>query len=96
MPVGSDEIRHRWGYHPGTSVTIPKHEQVREAYIAFAEFLDRVLPDGRAKSTCMTNLQQSSMWANYGIAELAPVEIPKPVDKPKQPVTAKPAPPPSQ
>lgn len=77
MPLGRDEIEHRFGFHAGTSVTIPKHEQVREAYKAFAEFLDGVLPDGRAKSTAFTKLQESSMWANYGVAELAPVVPPK-------------------
>jgi hypothetical protein len=79
MPLGKDEIEHRFGSHPATPITGRMHEQVRDAYVAFAEFLDRVLPDGRAKSTAFTNLQQSSMWANYGVAELAPVEWPKPV-----------------
>lgn len=77
MPVGKEDILNRFGYHPGTGVTIPRHERVREAYIAFAEFLDDVLPDGRAKSTSFTNLQQSSMWANFAVAELAPLELPK-------------------
>lgn len=74
MPIGRDEIRHRFGFHPGTSVTIPQHERIREAFIAFAEFLDEVVPDGRAKSSAFTNLQMSSMWANFGIAETAPLE----------------------
>lgn len=82
MPVGKEEILNRWGYHPGTETTIPRHEQVREAYISFAEFLDLILPDGRAKSTALTNLQQSSMWANFGIAELSPVITPS--EKAKQ------------
>jgi hypothetical protein len=73
MPIGKDEIRNRFGYHQGTSVTGPQHERLREAYIAFGEFLDEVLPDGRAKSTAFTNLQQSSMWANFGVAEQAPL-----------------------
>lgn len=73
MPLGKEEIDHRFGYHPATGVTAKMHEQVREAYKAFAEFLDTLLPDSRAKSTAFTNLQNSSMWANYSIAELAPV-----------------------
>lgn len=73
MSLGSEEINHRFGFHAGTSVTIPKHEQVREGFKSFAEFLDLVLPDGRAKSTAFTKLQESSMWANFGIAELAPL-----------------------
>lgn len=78
MPLGKNEIRHRFGYHKGTAETMPKHEQVREAFIAFGEFLDEVLPDGRAKSTSFTNLQVASMWANYGIAETAPLDTPNP------------------
>jgi hypothetical protein len=78
MPVGTDEIRNRFGYHPGTELTIKQHEQVREAFIAFADFLDRTLPDGRAKSTSFTHLQQASMWANFGVAEQAPIVFPTP------------------
>lgn len=74
MPLGRDEIRHRFGYHPGTSVTVPKHERIREAFIAFGEFLDDVLPDGEAKSKAINELQMSSMWANFGIAETAPLD----------------------
>jgi hypothetical protein len=77
MSIGSEDIRNRFGYHAGTDKTKPLHETVREAYIAFAEFLDNKLPDGRAKSTSFTNLQQASMWAHYGIAELAPVVLPE-------------------
>lgn len=73
MSLGRDEINHRFGFHAGTSVTIPKYEVVRAGFKDFAEFLDRVLPDGRAKSTAMTKLQESSMWSNFGIAELAPL-----------------------
>lgn len=81
--LGTDEINHRFGFHAGTSVTIPKHEKIREAYKVFAEFLDENLPDGRAKSTTMTKLQESSMWANFGVAELAPVAAPKNSSGPK-------------
>ena len=76
MPLGKEEIAHRFGPHPATAVTAKMYEQVVGAYIAFAEFLDTVLPDSRAKSTAFTNLQNSSMSANYSIAELAPVAQP--------------------
>lgn len=78
MTLGTEEIRHRFGYHPGTEETIEQHERIRAGFIAFGEFLDMVLPDGRAKSTAFTKLQESSMWANYGIAEKAPVVPPEP------------------
>lgn len=76
MPVGKQEIHNRFGYHPGTPETIPQHETLRVIYEDFANYLDRVLPDGRAKSTTMTWLQQSSMWANFAIAQQAPVVPP--------------------
>lgn len=77
MPIGREAILDRFGYHPATGLTAKQHEQVREAYIVFAEFLDDLLPDGRAKSTCFTNLQQSGMWANFAVAQQAPVVLPK-------------------
>jgi hypothetical protein len=77
MPIGKDEILNRWGYHPpADAVNVRRHEQVREAYIAFAEYLDLILPDGRSKSSAFTKLQESSMWANYGIAALSPAVEP--------------------
>jgi hypothetical protein len=77
-----EEIRHRLGYHPGTEKTIPKHEELRETGIAFGVWLATLLPDGRAKSTAFTKFQEAMMWANYAIAETAPVVLPesKPVD----------------
>lgn len=76
MPVGAKLIRNRFGYHPGTPETIPQHEKAREAFDMFANFLDQLVPDGRAKSTAMTKLQECSMWTNFGIAEQSPVENP--------------------
>ena len=73
----SIDILSRFGYHPGTPETIPQHQKLREGFIAFAEFLKEQLPDGRAKSTAFTYLQISSMWANFGIAETAPVVTPE-------------------
>lgn len=78
MPVGKEEIRNRWGFHAGTDDTIPKHNRVREAFIAFAEFLDEVLPDGHAKDLAFDKLQETSMWSNFGVAELAPLVQRKP------------------
>jgi 3-methyladenine DNA glycosylase Tag len=76
MPVGKEEIHNRFGYHPATPENAKKHENLRDVYEDFANFLDQLLPDGRAKSTCMTWLQQSSMWANFAIAQTSPVTPP--------------------
>lgn len=77
MPLGKDEILKRFGSHPPKSpVEAHRHDQVRQAFIDFSEFLDLILPDGRAKSTAMTKLQEAAFWSNFGIAELSPVVQP--------------------
>jgi hypothetical protein len=82
MSVGPDEIRHRFGHHPVTAAMRQNRETIQEAYIAFAEFLDTILPDGRAKSTAFTGLQQSAMWAEYAISATTPARkvMPKKLD----------------
>ena len=71
--IGHPEIQNRFGYHVGTEESRKQHEEVREAFILLANFLDMRLPDGRAKSTAMTKLQEASMWTNFGIAEQTPL-----------------------
>lgn len=74
--LGSEEIEHRFGYHKATiegeNATLPKHRDTRIEFRAFAEFLDEILPEGRAKSVAFTELENASMWAHKAIAELAP------------------------
>lgn len=75
--LGSEEIEHRFGFHKatieGTNATLPKHRDVRLKFREFAEFLDNILPDSRAKSVAMTELENASMWSHKAIAETAPV-----------------------
>lgn len=83
MPLSTDDIRNRFGFHASTPDTAEQHEWLRAGYIAFCEFLNEKLPDGRAKSTAMTNLQQSAMWAHFGIAEQDPISSPTVKTEPK-------------
>lgn len=76
MPIGRDEILHRFGSHPPNVVTSQKHDKVREGYISFAEFLDMVLPDGRTKTLVFDRLQETAMWSNFAIAETIPAADP--------------------
>lgn len=75
--MGKDEIEHRFGFHKATvegdNATLPKHRDTRLKFREFAEFLDSVLPEGRAKSVAFTELENASMWAHKAIAETAPV-----------------------
>lgn len=72
-----DQLANIFGYHPGTEETIPKHEEVRSAFLAFAKILLPILPDGKSKAIVVTKLQEASMFSNFAVAESAPV-IPPP------------------
>lgn len=75
--IGKDEIEHRFGFHKATiegeNATLPKHRDTRMMFREFAEFLDEVLPDGRAKAVAFTELENASMWSHKAIAETAPL-----------------------
>lgn len=74
--VGRSELENRFGFHPATDESRPKHQQVRESFVDFADDLDQLLPDGREKSLVMTALEEASMWANAAIARnLAPLKL---------------------
>ena len=74
---GSVEIEHRFGFHKATTegpdATLPKHRDIRLKFREFAEFLDEVLPPGRAKAVAFTELENTSMWCHKAVAETAPV-----------------------
>lgn len=84
--LGPKEIEHRFGFHKATiegeNATLPKHRDVRLAFREFAEFLDGLLPEGRATSVMFTELENASMWAHKAIAELAPAISEPPVSQP--------------
>jgi hypothetical protein len=75
--LGPDEIEHRFGFHKATiegeNATLPKHRDLRLRFREFAEHLDAVLPEGRAKSVVFTELENASMWAHKSVAETAPL-----------------------
>lgn len=73
VPLTPEEIDNRTLYHKGTDETMPLHKKVRQHYNVLMEIMNEILPDGRAKSVCMTELEDSEMWANKAVAELAPI-----------------------
>ena len=83
--LGQTEIEHRFGFHKATiegeNATLPMHRAVRLLFRELGEELDRILPDGRAKSVMFTELETTSMWAHKSLAELAPA-ISESADKP--------------
>lgn len=76
MPLGPDEIEHRFGFHKATvegdNATLPRHRDTRLAFKVFAKQLDDLLPDTREKALVFTALQEASMWTHCAIAMEAP------------------------
>lgn len=75
VSLGNPEIQNRFGFHAGNEETIPIHKNVRKQFMEMANFLDQVLPPGRAEAVAMTNLEDCSMWSNKAVAELAPIVV---------------------
>lgn len=71
MTIGEREIRNRFGPHPETEEVAARKKLVSEMFIAIGDFFDKYLPDGRAKSTAFTKMQEAFQWANTGIEELS-------------------------
>lgn len=77
MALGREEIENRFGHHAASLESPVKphdHAALRRDFVAFAEHLDRRLPDGRAKSVAFTQLEDASMWAHKALAALNPLE----------------------
>lgn len=85
--IGAEDIEHRFGFHKATiegeNATLPLHRDTRLLFRNFAETLDAILPNGRAKSVAFTELETASMWAHKAIAELAPAIREEPEAEPK-------------
>ena len=77
MALGPKEIEHRFGFHKATiegeNATLPKHRELRILFREFAEKIDEILPEGRAKSVAFTELENASMWSHKAVAELSPL-----------------------
>ncbi|HEY2763390.1 MAG TPA: hypothetical protein VGJ13_05170 [Pseudonocardiaceae bacterium] len=67
--MGIPDLDNRFSYHaPLTEGRRHAHETVRQECRDLAGLLDGLLPDGREKSTAITNLEQVMFWANAALA----------------------------
>jgi hypothetical protein len=77
MALGNEEIENRFGFHKATvegeNATAQVHRDLRLMFRDFAEYLDVILPEGRAKSVAFTELETASMWSHKAIAETDPL-----------------------
>ncbi|MCM3747440.1 hypothetical protein M3223_08740 [Paenibacillus pasadenensis] len=62
------QIENNFRYHSPKEGQPAKYESLRNKAKELAELIDELCPNSREKSTAMTNLEQSVMWANAAIA----------------------------
>jgi len=63
-----NDIKTRFTYHAPKPGQSEKYIAIRAKALEFAEMLTELVPECREQSLALTNLEQSVMWANAGIA----------------------------
>jgi hypothetical protein len=71
-----DDVLDQFAYHPATEDTAPRHDAIRAAFLAFAETLWPLVPDGPEKTLVFRELQKGQMMANLAVALTAPSVMP--------------------
>lgn len=67
--ISDEELQLRFAYHPPRSEEDRSlHEDVRVEFLAVAQSLNELLPNGRSKSLCFTALEEAMFHANAAIA----------------------------
>ncbi len=66
-PGSSEDINHRFTYHPPRDGQPEQYTKLRDEAKAFAHLIGNV-PDSREKSLALTKLEEAVFWANAAIA----------------------------
>ena len=78
MHITTDELEHRFKYHPpNTEEKVERHQKVRSVLFSAAdEIVELTGPPSREQSTAITKLEEAMFWANAAIAReiVAPEE----------------------
>lgn len=64
-----EEIQDRFTFHPGTPVTGPMHDHVRDLIRNIAVHLATDLPESRELSLALTALEEAMHWSNACVAK---------------------------
>jgi len=62
------KVQHNFTYHPPKDDQAKRYEMLRDIARDLAVAYLENVPDSRERSVALTNLEQSVMWANAGIA----------------------------
>ena len=64
----NQQIENNFKYHAPKEGQSEKYNAIREKAKELAYLIDEQCPNSREKSLAITNLEQSTMWANASIA----------------------------
>lgn len=63
-----EELKKRFTYHPPKDDQPERYGVLRKSALAHAMVIMTNVPPGRERAVALTELEQSTMWANAGIA----------------------------
>lgn len=66
--IPQPQIDKAFTYHAPKDTQPVRYGELRAKAKEYAELINQHCPDSREKSLALTNLEQSSMWANASIA----------------------------
>lgn len=61
-------VANDFAFHPATDLTSERHDATRKSFSDLAHWLLDNVPPGAARSTAISRLRESMMWANAAIA----------------------------
>ena len=65
--MSESTINYRFTPQPIGSEKMETFIRVRQELLSVAVMMDRILPEGRYKSLCLTELENAAMWASKSI-----------------------------
>ena len=63
-----EQIKHIFSYHPPTAEQREVYEQINAAFIACAEAIEPLLPEGPGKTVAIRKLADARMAANASVS----------------------------
>lgn len=62
------KIDNNFRYHPPKEGQAETYQEIRDKAKELVMLINKKVPEGREKALAITNIEQSVMWANAGIA----------------------------
>lgn len=66
--MNTEDIENRFTYHSPKADQPKRYELIRNKAKELAFLINESVPESREKSLALTHLQETTMWANAGIA----------------------------